>query len=48
MTTFPISVVAADGSFRSKPLDTNDKFSQVFDKPGEYSLFLWASPVHEG
>jgi len=44
----PHSVVAADGSFRSKPLDTNDNFTRTFDKPGEYSYFCGLHPYMKG
>ena len=43
----PHLVVDADGKFRSKALDTNDKFSVTFDKPGEYRLFLRPSPAYD-
>lgn len=35
----PHSVVASDKAFRSKALDTGDKFSFTFSKPGEYAYF---------
>ncbi|HTQ34763.1 MAG TPA: cupredoxin family copper-binding protein [Stellaceae bacterium] len=37
----PHTVVSADGgkSFKSAALDTNDKFSFTFDKPGTYKYF---------
>lgn len=33
------TVVASDGSFRSDPLDTGDKFSFTFTKAGEVAFF---------
>jgi plastocyanin len=36
------------GNFRSKPLDTDDKFSLTFDKPGEYSYFCGLHPYMKG
>jgi plastocyanin len=42
------SIVGVDGSFRSKPLDTDDKFSFTFDKPGEYSYFCGLHPYMKG
>jgi plastocyanin len=37
----PHTVVSADKAlrFKSQALDTNDKFSFVFDKPGTYQYF---------
>ena len=40
----PHLVVAVDGSYRSKALDTNDKFSFTFAKPGEYAYFCGLHP----
>jgi plastocyanin len=34
--------------FRSKALDTNDKFSFKFDKPGEYTYFCGLHPYMKG
>jgi plastocyanin len=40
----PHLVVAVDGEYRSKALDTNDKFTVTFDKPGEYAYFCGLHP----
>jgi plastocyanin len=42
------SIVGVGGNFRSKPLDTDDKFSFTFDKPGEYSYFCGLHPFMKG
>jgi plastocyanin len=34
--------------FRSQALDTNDKFSFKFDKPGEYTYFCGLHPYMKG
>ncbi|MGD0719959.1 MAG: cupredoxin family copper-binding protein [Roseiarcus sp.] len=44
----PHLVVAVDGKYRSKALDTNDRFSLVFDKPGEYAYFCGLHPHMKG
>ncbi len=44
----PHLVVASDGKYRSKALDTNDKFSIAFDKPGEYTYFCGLHPHMKG
>ena len=44
----PHLVVAVDGKYRSKALDTNDKFSVTFDKPGEYAYFCGLHPHMKG
>ena len=44
----PHLVVAVDGKYRSKALDTNDKFSFTFDKPGEYAYFCGLHPKMKG
>ena len=44
----PHLVVAADGKYRSKALDTNDRFSIAFDKPGEYAYFCGLHPHMKG
>jgi plastocyanin len=44
----PHLVVAADGAYRSKALDTNDKFSIAFDKPGDYAYFCGLHPHMKG
>jgi plastocyanin len=35
----PHTVVAQDGSFRSKALDTDQTFSHTFTEPGEFVYF---------
>ena len=42
------SVVGVGGFFRSKALDTDDKFSFTFDKPGEYAYFCGLHPFMKG
>jgi plastocyanin len=42
------SVVGVGGIFRSKALDTDDKFSFTFDKPGEYAYFCGLHPFMKG
>ena len=42
------SVVGVGGAFRSKALDTDDKFSFTFDKPGEYTYFCGLHPYMKG
>jgi plastocyanin len=42
------SIVGVGGSFRSKALDTGDKFSFTFDKPGEYAYFCGLHPYMKG
>jgi plastocyanin len=42
------SLVGVGGFFRSKPMDTDDKFSFTFDKPGEYSYFCGLHPYMKG
>jgi len=44
----PHLVVAADGAYRSKALDTNDKFSIAFDKPGDYAYYCGLHPHMKG
>ena len=44
----PHLVVGVGGIFRSKALDTNDKFSFTFDKPGEYAYFCGLHPYMKG
>jgi plastocyanin len=44
----PHLVVAVDGEYRSKALDTNDKYSITFDKPGEYAYFCGLHPHMKG
>jgi plastocyanin len=42
------NIVAVGGLFRSTGLDTNDKFSFTFDKPGEYPYFCGLHPFMKG
>jgi plastocyanin len=44
----PHLVLADDGSYRSKALDTNDSFSFTFDKPGEYPYYCGIHPHMKG
>ena len=44
----PHLVVADDGAYRSKALDTNDRFSFTFDKPGEYPYYCGLHPHMKG
>ena len=44
----PHAVVAVDHSFRSKVLDTGDKFSFTFAKPGEVAYFCSLHPHMTG
>jgi plastocyanin len=44
----PHLVVAVDGKYRSKALDTNDRYSVTFDKPGEYAYFCGLHPHMKG
>jgi plastocyanin len=40
----PHTVVASDRSFKSKALDTDDKFSFTFTTPGSYEYFCSLHP----
>jgi len=40
----PHTVVSNDGVFKSKVLDTDDKFSFTFSKPGTYPYFCSIHP----
>ena len=40
----PHTVVATDLSFRSKPIDTDEKYQVTFAKPGVYSYFCSLHP----
>lgn len=40
----PHTVTAVGGTFHSPALDTNDKFSFTFSKPGEYAYFCRLHP----
>ena len=44
----PHLVVDAAGKFRSKALDTNDKYSVSFDKPGAIAYFCGLHPQMKG
>lgn len=44
----PHTVVSDDGVFRSKALDTDDKFSFTFSKPGTYRYFCGLHPKMVG
>jgi plastocyanin len=44
----PHTVVSTDGVFKSKALDTDDKFSFVFSKPGTYAYFCSIHPKMTG
>jgi plastocyanin len=40
----PHTVRSTDGAIKSKALDTDDKFSMTFDKPGTYEYFCSIHP----
>jgi plastocyanin len=44
----PHTVTATDKSFRSAALDTDDKYSFTFTKPGEYAYFCSLHPHMTG
>lgn len=44
----PHLVVDANGNFRSKAMDTGDKFSLTVDKPGEIDYFCGLHPHMKG
>jgi plastocyanin len=44
----PHTVVAKDGSFKSKVLDTGDRFSFTFAKPGQFGYFCSLHPHMTG
>ena len=44
----PHTVRAVDGSFHSKAMDTDDKYSFTFSKPGVYSYFCSIHPKMVG
>ena len=44
----PHTVTAIDKSFRSKALDTGDRFSFTFAKPGEFAYFCSIHPMMTG
>jgi plastocyanin len=44
----PHTVVAKDGSFKSKVLDTGDRFTFTFAKPGQFGYFCSLHPHMTG
>ena len=44
----PHTVVSKDGAFRSKVLDTGDRFSFTFAKPGQFGYFCSLHPHMTG
>jgi plastocyanin len=44
----PHDIVATDKSFKSKVLDTDERFSFTFAKPGEYGYFCGLHPHMTG
>src|SRR5262250_1725906 len=44
----PHTVVTEDKTIKSKVLDTDEKFSTTFDKPGTYSYFCSIHPKMKG
>jgi amicyanin len=44
----PHTVVSAEKAFKSKALDTDDKFSSTFSTPGTYSYFCSLHPKMTG
>ena len=44
----PHNVVLADGRPRSNALDTDDSFTYVFDKPGDFIYFCGLHPHMKG
>ena len=44
----PHTVVAQDKSFKSKVLDTGDRFSVTFSKPGQFAYFCSLHPRMTG
>ena len=42
------TIVAENGSFRSKALDTGDEYSFTFDKPGDYAFVCGLHPFMHG
>ena len=44
----PHTVVLADGTARSKALDTDDSYVHVFDKPGDFVYFCGMHPQMKG
>jgi plastocyanin len=44
----PHTAVSTDGVFKSKVMDTDEKFSYTFTKPGTYSYFCSVHPKMTG
>jgi plastocyanin len=44
----PHTAVSSDGVFKSKVMDTDDKFSFVFSKPGTYPYYCTIHPKMTG
>ena len=44
----PHTIVTEDKTIKSKALDTDEKFSTTFDKPGTYSYFCSIHPTMKG
>ena len=44
----PHTAVSTDGVFKSKVMDTDEKFSYTFDKPGTYSYYCSVHPKMTG
>jgi plastocyanin len=44
----PHTVVSTEGAFKSKVLDTDEKFAFTFNKPGSYSYFCSIHPKMTG
>ena len=44
----PHTVVNTEGAFKSKAVDTEERFSYKFDKPGTYSYFCSIHPKMTG
>ncbi len=44
----PHNVIATDKSFKSKVMDTDERFSFTFTKPGEYGYFCGLHPHMTG
>jgi plastocyanin len=44
----PHTVASSDGLFKSKAMDTDDKYSYTFTKPGTYSYFCSIHPKMVG
>ncbi len=44
----PHTVVATDGTFRSRAIDTDQTFSFKFDKPGTYTYYCSVHPKMVG